>query len=167
MKRAMEKARAQEYTTINIQSLNVDGLNAEKLAILEDYCIEERPDILALQETKFTVESLPPHLEIEGYHHYVTERTEHDKKGGGLIMYYKSDIPIRTWKRPGKNVTSPTANETQWVMLETKTSKMAIANVYLACQSSKNRNYLVWNMEIYNDLKADGKEKEEICLGKN
>ena len=155
MKRAMEKARAQEYTTINIQSLNVDGLNAEKLAVLEDYCIEERPDILALQETKFTVEALPPHLEIEGYHHYVTERTEHDKKGGGLIMYYKSEIPIRTWKRPGKSTSSPTANETQWILLETTTSKMAIANVYLACQSSKNRNYLDWNMEIYNDLKAD------------
>ena len=155
MKRAMAKARAQEYTTINIQSLNVDGLNAEKLAVLEDYCIEERPDILALQETKFTVEALPPHLEIEGYHHYVTERSEKDKKGGGLIMYYKSEIPIRTWKRPGKNLSSPTANETQWIMLETKTSKMAIANVYLACQSSKNKNFMDWNMEIYNDLKAD------------
>ena len=155
MKRAMAKARAQEYTTINIQSLNVDGLNAEKLAVLEDYCIEERPDILALQETKFTVEALPPHLEIEGYHHYVTERSEKDKKGGGLIMYYKSEIPIRTWKRPGKNSSSPTANETQWIMLETKTSKMAIANVYLACQSSKNKNFMDWNMEIYNDLKAD------------
>ena len=155
MKKAITRAKAQEYTSINIQSLNVDGLNAEKLALLEDYCIEERPDILALQETKFTVEALPPNLEIEGYYHHVTERSEKDKKGGGLIMYYKSEIPIRTWKRPGKSTALETANETQWVMLETKTSKMAIANVYMACQSSKNRNYMDWNMEIYNELKAD------------
>ena len=155
MKKAINRAKAQEYTTVSIQSLNVDGLNAEKLAILEDYCIEERPDFLALQETKFTVEALPPNLDIEGYQHYVKERSETDKKGGGLIMYYKSEIPVRTWTRPGKNATLVTANETQWIMLETQTSKMAIANVYLACQSSKNRNYMEWNLEIYNELKAD------------
>ena len=155
MKKAMARAKAQEYTSVNIQSLNVDGLNAEKLAILEDYCIEERPDFLALQETKFTVESLPPNLEIEGYQHYVKERSETEKKGGGLIMYYKSEIPVRSWTRPGKKASLVTANETQWIMLETKTSKMAIANVYFACQSSKNKNFVEWNTEIYNELKAD------------
>ena len=155
MKKAIARAKAQEYTSVDIQSLNVDGLNAEKLAILEDYCIEERPDFLALQETKFTVESLPPNLEIEGYHHYVKERSETEKKGGGLIMYYKSEIPVRSWTRPGKRASLVTANETQWIMLETKTSKMAIANVYFACQSSKNKNFVEWNTEIYNELKAD------------
>ena len=152
---ASNKKKVQEYTTIDLQCLNVDGLNHEKLALLEDYCIEERPDILALQETKFTVESLPPNLDIEGYNHYVTERSEQDKKGGGLILYYKTEIPVRTWTRPGKNKSLTTANEYQWIMIETKTSKMAIANVYFACQSSKNRNYLEWNTEMYNELKAD------------
>ena len=151
----MCKSRVQEYTTINIQSLNVDGLNEEKLALLEDYCIEERPDVLALQETKFSVESLPPNLEIEGYHYYVAERSELEKQGGGLIIYHKTEIPIRSWVRPGKDTKLVTANETQWIMLETATSKMAIANVYFACQSSKNRNFVEWNTEMYNELKAD------------
>ena len=155
MQRAVTRAKVQEYTSINIQSLYVDGLNAGKLALLEDYCIEEWPDILALQGTKFTVEALPPNLQIEGYYHHVKERSEKDKKGGGLIMYYKTEIPIRTWKRPGKNVALATVNETPWIMLETKTSKMAIANVYMACQSSKNKNFMDWNMKIYNELKAD------------
>ena len=155
MRSSKSKTKLQEYTEIDIQSLNVDGLNSEKLSMIEDYCLEESPDVLAIQETKFTVESLPPHLDIDGYKYFVTERSEQDKKGGGLIMYYKDEIPVRSWTRPGKDMTVVTAHESQWIMLETRTAKMAIANVYFACQSSKNRNFIEWNTELYNELKAD------------
>ena len=143
------------YTELTVQSLNIDGATEEKMYILEDYVINNSPDFLLIQESKVTSDSLPTNLEMAGYTHSVKERPSTDKQGGGLISYWKSDIPVRTWENPKKDKDSKVKNETHWMLIDANTTKIAICNVYMACESGKNKGFLDWNTAIYNELKED------------
>ena len=79
MKRFTKNPQVQEMASINIQCLNIDGMNEEKLTLLEDHMLDDGPDIMGIQETKLTKEALPPNLEISGYHYHVMERSETQK----------------------------------------------------------------------------------------
>ena len=103
------------YTELTVQSLNIDGATEEKMYILEDYVINNSPDFLLIQESKVTSDSLPTNLEMAGYTHSVKERPSTDKQGGGLISYWKSDIPVRTWENPKKYKDSKVETETHWM----------------------------------------------------
>ena len=164
MKRFTKNPQVQEMASINIQCLNIDGMNEEKLTLLEDHMLDDGPDIMGIQETKLTKEALPPNLEISGYHYHVMERSETQKMGGGLIIYHKEDIPIRSWTRPTRSMTKQAAQEVQWLLLEAQTTKIAIANVYLACTSSKNKNYIEWNKEIYSELDEDINDLRDMAF---
>ena len=60
---------------------------------------------------------------------------------------------------------SKAQTEVQWLLLETGTSRLAVANIYLACVSSKNKNYLEWNTEIYNQLQEYITVLRDLCFG--
>ena len=153
--RAKMAQTASYYTDLTVQSLNIDGVSEEKMFILEDYVITNSPDFLLIQESKVTSDSLPTNLDMAGYTYSVKERPSTDKPGGGLISYWKSDIPARTWENPSKDKDSKVRNESQWMLIEAKTTRIAICNVYMACESGKNKSFLDWNREIYNELKKD------------
>lgn len=84
---ASKKRKDGEFTTINIESINVNGISTVKMALLEDYVIETMPDVIGLQETKVNVDYLPPSMDIAGYNDAVNERTSDSKPGGGLAIY--------------------------------------------------------------------------------
>ena len=71
-----------EYTNIRIESLNLNGVNSEKLFLLENYVIENDPDVLLIQETKVNVDSLPPNMNLAGYNLDVKGRNSEQKSGG-------------------------------------------------------------------------------------
>ena len=70
MKRFTKNPQVQEMASINIQCLNIDGINEEKLTLLEDHMLDDGPDIMGIQETKLTKEAL-----------YITRRTYQSDHG--------------------------------------------------------------------------------------
>ena len=154
-----------EYTDIKVESLKINGISSEKMVLLEDYVVKTMPDVLELQETKVNVDNLPPSMDIEEYDYAVNERTSDQKPGGGLVIYWKDSLPGRIWTNPKMHKNSKAQTEVQWLLLETGTSRLAVANIYLACVSSKNKNYLEWNTEIYNQLQEDITVLRDLCFG--
>ena len=89
-----------EYTNLCVESLNLNGVNSEKLFLLENYVIENEPDVLLLQETKVNADSLPPNMNLVGYNLDVKERTSEQKAGGGLAIYWKEGLVAKPWSNP-------------------------------------------------------------------
>ena len=162
---ASKNSTSGEYTNINIETLNIDGISSIKMALLEDYMMESMPDVIGLQETKVNVDNLPPNMDIVGYNHAVNERTSDKKSGGGLVIYWKDTLPGKIWSNPNMNTTSKAYTEIQWLLIETGNSRIAIANTYMACTSTKNKNYVSWNTEIYNQLVDDVNVLRDMCCG--
>jgi len=73
-------------TKIRILSWNVNGLRAIYRKDFLKWFLEEKPDILCVQETKATIDQLPSALKrIEGYHTYYTSA---ERKGySGVALY--------------------------------------------------------------------------------
>ena len=154
-----------EYTNLCVESLNLNGVNSEKLFLLENYVIENEPDVLLLQETKVNVDSLPPNMNLAGYNLDVKERTSEQKAGGGLAMYWKEQIAAKPWSNPKTTLNKDQMNEIQWILLESGTSRLAIGNVYMACQNNKTKGHVEWNISLYNQLKEDINVLRDMNLG--
>lgn len=73
-------------TKIRILSWNVNGLRAIYRKDFLKWFLEEKPDILCVQETKANIDQLPSALKkIEGYHTYYTSA---ERKGySGVALY--------------------------------------------------------------------------------
>ena len=52
---APKKRKDGEFTSINIESLNINGISTVKMVLFEDYVIETMPDVIGLQETKVNI----------------------------------------------------------------------------------------------------------------
>ena len=139
-----------------ITSININGLKQQKLAILENYILEKKPEVIMIQETHIRAEELTYDMKIEGYSHGVTEREEGQKKGGGLLMYWKENIQADMWKPEGKHIENEVNKERMWLLTEGP-ERLAIANIYM-CTQSKKRNehtYVQWNTKIYNMIRTE------------
>ncbi len=75
--------------SLRILSWNVNGIRAVHRKGALDWFLEERPDILCVQETKASEETIPPQLsEVEGYHTYFSAA---ERKGySGIALYTKA-----------------------------------------------------------------------------
>ena len=162
---APKKRKDGEFTSINIESLNINGISTVKMVLFEDYVIETMPDVIGLQETKVNIDNLPPSMDIAGYNHAVNERSSDNKPGGGLAIYWKDTLPGKIWSNPKLKPESKAKTEIIWLLIEAGDSRLAIVNVYMACTSTKNRNYIDWNTEIYNQLNEDIAVLRDMCFG--
>ena len=154
-----------EYTNLCVESLNLNGVNSEKLFLLENYVIENEPDVLLLQETKVNADSLPPNMNLVGYNLDVKERTSEQKAGGGLAIYWKEGLVAKPWSNPKSSLGKEQSNEIQWILLESGSSRLAIGNVYMACQNNKTKGYIDWNISLYNQLKEDINTLRDMNVG--
>ena len=85
-----------------ITSININGLKQQKLAILENYILEQNPEVMLIQETHIRAEELTYDMKIEGYSHGVTEREEGQKKGGGSTNVLEREHPSRNVETRGQ-----------------------------------------------------------------
>ena len=143
-----------KYQDFKVISLNINGVNETKLTFLNEYIMENDPNIVLLQESKCRSDELSIDLTIEGYNHVVTERGGDDKAGGGLVTYYKEDILAHKWEPNGNHIHELVKEERSWLMIESGV-KLAICNVYVAAESSKNTGYKPWNEKLYEMLQAE------------
>jgi exodeoxyribonuclease-3 len=77
-------------SSLRTLSWNVNGIRAVHRKGALDWFLEERPDILCVQETKASEETIPPQLrEVEGYHTYSSAA---ERKGySGVALYTKAE----------------------------------------------------------------------------
>ena len=77
--------------TIRILCWNVNGIRAVYKKGFLDWFAKEKPDILCLQETKATMEQLPPDLkEVAGYQAFSSSA---EKKGYSGVLLYTKEKP--------------------------------------------------------------------------
>lgn len=76
--------------SLRILSWNVNGIRAVHRKGAFDWFLDEKPDILCVQETKASEETVPPQLsEVEGYHTYFSAA---ERKGySGVALYAKAE----------------------------------------------------------------------------
>ena len=91
----------------------------------------ERLNFLLIQETKLRADELVLDIKMEGYEHHVLEGSTGEKKGGGLLTYWKDSITARIWKPQGNYIDEKVVNERMWLLVEGE-EIMALANIYLA-----------------------------------
>ena len=62
-------------------------------------------------------------------------------------MLYKDTMIAHEWSPPVPDDQKYVMNERQWLILD---SKVAFLHVYIACQTSRNEDYMVWNDDLFN-----------------
>ncbi len=147
--------------TYRIISWNINGIRAIERKNALDWFLEERPDILCLQETKAQEEQVPEKLRfIEGYHTYFESAERKGYSGVGLYSKEKpkkieTKIGIEKFDREGR-------------IISADFGKFILFNVYFPNgKASKER--LQYKLDFYeafleyiNPLKDKG-EKLIIC----
>ena len=63
-------------TTLKTSMLNVDGLSDASMVDVEDFVLENRPDVVIILETKRRVEELATDISIEGYDDFEVRRSD-------------------------------------------------------------------------------------------
>ena len=105
--------------------------------------------MLALSETFGRADQPSVLSPIDGYATWNSERSGRDKGGGGLTMLYKKTLTAHQWSPP---VTAPLKyieNERQWLLVEGSKERCAFLHVYIACQTTRNDNYMQWNEDLF------------------
>ena len=91
---------------------------------------------------------------IDGYTSWPWERKENDKQGGGLTMIYRKDLSVHRHTPTVPPHLEYLTKERQWLLIGNGTSKIAFLHCYLACQTTRNNNYIKWNEDLFG-LMAD------------
>jgi hypothetical protein len=105
--------------------------------------------VLALSETFGRADQptiLEPH---QGFSTWKTERSGTDKGGGGLAILYKDTLPAHQWNPSVPAHLQYVMNERQWLLLDNQKERCAILHVYIACQTTRNENFLQWNEDLF------------------
>ena len=68
------------------------------------------------------------------------------------MMLYRDTMIAHEWSPPVPDAQKYVMNERQWLILN---SKVAFLHVYIACQTSKNEDYMVWNDDLFNPHQTD------------
>ena len=63
------------------------------------------------------------------------------------MMLYRENLSAHEWSPPVPNNQEYVKNERQWLILS---SKVAFLHVYIACQTSRNDDFMGWNEDLFN-----------------
>ena len=137
---------------MEVYSLNVNGLNDERIEELRTFLKARRPAILFLQETKRRSDKVNEKLYFPGYHVSTLEREGSAKGGGGMCTLWRNDINLTPCSLEVDEKRKWISKERQWFLLRTKTLNLAFVNVYMACSRSDTQEYLKWNRDLRDTL---------------
>ena len=139
--------------------LNVDGLSDTALADVEDFILDNKPDIVFLLETKRRLEDMCADISIPDYDSFEVRRSDvaDHRHGGGIACFTrKSDgLIIRQYSPDIASIDLEYVNnERIWLKVDSLHSKTAILGVYMGCQYPDDRHG-EWNDGIYQVLQQE------------
>ena len=86
---------------------------------------------------------------IDGYKVWETNRSGCDKGGGGLTMIYREDLSVHKHIPSVSDHLQYIQKERQWLLLVNGTARCAFLHCYIACQTTRNDDYLQWNEDLF------------------
>lgn len=141
---------------IRLLSWNVNGIRAIHKKKALDWFIEQKPDILCLQEIKANAEQVPaPFLEIDGYHKYFFSADKKGYSGVGLFSKLKPKSVVNSFGVP--------KFDTEGRTMIADFEKFILCNIYFPNgKASKARlkyklDYYEAFLEFIDKLKDEGK----------
>ena len=120
-------------------------------------CLAYNFKVLALSETWGRADLTSTVREVPGYNSWSTERTGLAKGGGGLTIYYRNTLRVHKHIPSVQSTLEYVGTERQWLLITGGSAKCAFLHTYLACQTSRNTNYLQWNDDLYTLLKQEAR----------
>ena len=104
----------------------------------------------------FGREDKPWHIpSMDGYKCTRTERSGGDKGGGGLCIYTREQINAHHWTPSINGNFKHVENERQWILFDNGRKRLAFLHCYLACQTSRNDDFLEWNEILFELLTTE------------
>ena len=85
----------------------------------------------------------------KGFFQKKTDTRKIDKGGGGLCILYRETLTPHLWRPPVPCNMSHVENERQWFLVDNGREKLAFLHCYLACQSTRNDDFLQWNEDLF------------------
>nr|MBN2276469.1 exodeoxyribonuclease III [candidate division Zixibacteria bacterium] len=147
--------------TIRLMSWNVNGLRAVHRKKALDWFLDEKPDILCLQETKAAANQIPDELKnIDGYHTYFVSA---EKKGYSGVALYSRREPKKLSSGFGIEKFD---NEGRIIIAEY--DKFILFNIYYP-NGKQSKERLHYKMEFYDtfleiaDRMKNGGKNLVIC----
>ena len=111
-----------EYPGLKFGHINVNGLKG-KLSEIHTLLFETSLDILAITETKLANDTSDEEIGIEGY---FTIRNDHNRNGGGVLLYYKDSLAAYEEHK----MQVPTTIEGVWINVKSQSQTWLFACVY-------------------------------------
>lgn len=105
--------------------------------------------MLAVSETFGRADQPQEQVELDGFSSWRTERSGSDKGGGGLCLYYHHTLSPHPWTPQVDPSQTYISNERQWLLFSGAGIKMAMLHIYIACQNTRNNDYLQWNEDLF------------------
>ena len=104
----------------------------------------------------FGREDKPWHIpSMDGYKCTRTERSGGDKGDGGLCIYTREQINAHHWTPSINGNFKHVENERQWILFDNGRKRLAFLHCYLACQTSRNDDFLEWNEILFELLTTE------------
>ena len=113
----------QDYLTSGF--LNIDGLSDAKLADVQKFATEVKPDLFVILETKRRQEDIGSDITVDGYDHTEIKRSDAGahKDGDGIAYYTRSSGGI-LFKRHSPTIMHKdleyVQNERFWIIVESQ-----------------------------------------------
>ena len=102
-----------------------------------------------MSETFGRADQQQDQVELDGFSSWRTERSGSDKGGGGLCLYYDHTLAPHPWTPEVDPSLTYISNERQWLLFSGVGVKFAMLHIYIACQSTRNNDYLQWNEDLF------------------
>ena len=107
---------------------------------------------MAISETKEREDGKSVMQHLPGYEMKPLMRKGSDKGGGGLCLYYRSNLTAHLWIPKTCSKYDYVSKERQWLLIKGLTEKLAFLHVYIACQTNRSDSYLQWNNDLFSLL---------------
>ena len=107
---------------------------------------------MAISETTEREDGKSVMQHLPGYEMKPLMRKGSDKGGGGLCLYYRSNLTAHLWIPKTCSKYDYVSKERQWLSIKGLNEKLAFLHVYIACQTNRSDSYLQWNNDLFSLL---------------
>ena len=138
----LQNLRLRNIDKIIIGHININSIR-NKIHLLADM-IRGRVDILLISETKLDSSFPKPQFFIQGYSE--PHRLDRTAFGGGLLFYFRDDIPIKPLPLISENIecilSEITISKKKWLFIGTYNSKKSLISSHLSTLEVSLCHYL-------------------------
>ena len=163
----LNNLRLKNVDKIILGHININSIR-NKIHLLADM-IKDRVDILLISETKLDSSFPRPQFFIQGYSE--PHRLDRTAGGGGLLLYFREDIPTKPLPLISRNIecifSEITISKKKWLLIGSYNPKKSLIISHLSTLEVSLNHYLPLydNVIIFGDFNSEIKEDamDDFC----